>query len=85
MAAIRVHPQGIPSSRSAGQIRFLIPPIDPSHPTEPAWRPLGTPVPPLRCRLGRHTWLPLEESLRSARHGLAMQFCRACSAERRVR
>lgn len=85
MTAIRVHPQGIPGSRSVGQIRFPIPPIDPSRSTKPAWQALGTPLPPRRCRLGRHAWLPLEESLRSARHGLEVQFCLACPAERRVR
>jgi hypothetical protein len=85
MTGLRVHPRGTPGPRSVAQIRFPIPPLDAGRSTRSAWRPLGTPLPPLRCRLGWHTWLPLEVSLRSARYGLTVQFCRSCSAERYVR
>lgn len=85
MAAIRVHPQGIAGSRAAGQVRFPMPAIMVGRSTRPAWSPLGAPNPPLRCRLGRHRWLPLDLSLRSARCGLTMRFCRHCPAAEYVR
>jgi hypothetical protein len=42
--------------------------------------------PPLRaqCRRGEHVWVPPELSLRSARTGFEVQFCRYCMAHERL-
>ena len=77
-----VHPRGIPASHAVAARGLPIPPLDLPRSTRPRWPALGTPVAPWRCRLGWHAWLRPEQSLRSARHGLTVGYCRCCAAER---
>ena len=52
---------------------------------------LELPVPPgqhppahAQCRRGQHVWLEPEQSLRSARTGFTIGFCRYCTAQQRL-
>jgi hypothetical protein len=60
----------------------------PARPTPAAPVDVGPTVdgPPGRafCRQGRHVWCPLDDSLRSARTGFSVRFCRYCSAHQRL-
>jgi hypothetical protein len=38
----------------------------------------------VQCRRGKHVWLKPEDSLRSARTGFTVTFCRYCMAHQRL-
>lgn len=63
-------------------IPSLIPPLM-TAPTAADLEPEPALCTPLRCRLGRHHWVPLAMSLAGARAQLAVSFCRDCPAMRR--
>jgi len=59
---------------------FLPVTVEPDLPLPPGQRlPLRVP-----CRPGEHVWLKPEDSLRSARTGFTVQFCRYCMAHERL-
>ncbi len=68
------HPGGTARARAV-VAAFL--PLAAHHVTTP--RGPGAPL-RVQCYQDRHVWLPAEQSLRSARTGFSMVFCRYCAA-----